>query len=270
VRHSQVADLGKLGSGEGDQDGGSKRDVEDIANLDVEVNGNTGHDLEDLTNGKSAGVGLDKGRGVVEEVDPDGNVSTSLKAGNVQVGLDTDLGAETEANGEVDLGGEVDTGTEGDGQSLGKEALKVGLADRLGQEVNLDEGSLREGDVDTSLQVDSSRDADLKIETESSTELNVEQTRDGNVKSGRSKELDGLLDSSAGLEVELKGNLDTSEVDPHCGSKQERIADLNRDGTGDLSMGKLKAEVDGSLDAWELWGADTDAMLVTLSKLFTL
>jgi hypothetical protein len=151
-----------------------------------------------------------------------------------------------------------------------RECLQVGLDDRLGQEANLDEGSLREGDVDTSLQVDSSRDTDLKIETESSTELNVKQTRDSNVKSGRSKELDGLLDSSAGLEVELKGNLDTSKVDAHCGSNQERIADLDRDGTGDLSMGKLKAEVDGGLDAWELWGADTDAMLVTPSKLFTL
>lgn len=107
----------------------------------------------------------------------------------------------------------------------------------------------------------------MKIETESSTEFDVEQTRDLNVKSGRSKELDGLLDSSTGLEVELKGNLDTSKVDPHCGSDQEHVVDLDRDGTGDLGVGELKAEVDSGLDTWELWGADTDVML---ADVFTL
>jgi hypothetical protein len=275
VRDGQVADLGKLGSGKSDKDGRSKRDVENVLDLDANIDGDTSHNLEGIADREGTAVGVDERGGVVKQVDPNGNFSAGLEANEVKAGFDADLGAQTKAKAKVDLGGEVDTGTKGDGEGLGEETLtfwdvsiqswqhgkrhhlQVRVDDGLGQQIDLDVSSIRQGKVDTGLDVDSSRHADKQVKSKGSAELNVDQTGDVHLQSRRSKELDGLLDGSASLELELDGNLDSSEVDAYGRGKQERVAQFNRDLTGDLGLREPEAEEDGGLDAGQSRGADT-------------
>jgi hypothetical protein len=55
--------------------------------------------------------------------------------------------------------------------------VQVGVGDLLGQDVDLDERALGEGDVDAGSEVDGSSDGENEIKRKGSAEIDLEQTR---------------------------------------------------------------------------------------------
>lgn len=125
VGDGRVADLGKLGSSKSDKNRRSKRDIQNVLDLDTNIDGNTSHDLQGIGNREGTAVGVGERGGVVKEVNPKGDLRAGLEANAIETGFDADLGAQTEAEVKVDLSGEVNTSTKGDGEGLSEEALTI-------------------------------------------------------------------------------------------------------------------------------------------------
>lgn len=56
--------------------------------------------------------------------------------------------------------------------------LQVGANDLLGQKADLDECQVRQGQVDTGLDIDTSRDGDNKVKRKADSRIHGEQARD--------------------------------------------------------------------------------------------
>ena len=81
----------------------------------------------------------------------------------------------------------------------------------------------------------------------------------GDVQLGRSEELNRGRHSGACLDVYLKVDLNTGQVDLDRRRDQERVRDCNRDVTDNGGLGEGKAEGDLLLHARKCWGGDTGA-----------
>lgn len=294
---SWEADINASASGKGDEDGRSKVEVENIADGSVELNGNTSNERKGLLAGDRAlviGVDLDQGGCVVEQVDPYSHLSTGadVKAKDVQTGLDADGSAQAEAESQIDSNLEIDISTQGNGESLSNKTLtvtelegivkerwvqehsQVGVDDLLGQEADLDKCQVRQCQVDTSLNIDGSGEGKSEVKPKSDSSIYLEQTgklrtvsicltermipeTHGQVETGRSEKLNRCGNSSAGLKIHLKIDLDATQVDLDCWVDQELVGDLDRDGTGDVGLCEAEDEVDLLLDTGNGWRDDT-------------
>jgi hypothetical protein len=79
----------------------------------------------------------------------------------------------------------------------------------------------------------------------------------GKIETRGSEELDRCRNSGAGLEVHLKVNLHTAEVDLDGGIDQKLVRNLDGDITGNGSLRQGKAECDFLLDTGESWRGNT-------------
>lgn len=154
----------------------------------------------------------------------------------------------------------------------------VSLHNLLGQEVDLDEGILRKGDVDARRQVNSSRSSNDEVKRETSTNVNLSQTRNLDMKCysmrpslhagvrvetylngklGGSDELDGLSHCGSSGQVDLDVHLHTTKVDPQGRVEKEAVLNLDGNSARDGSLGEAKAEVDGIMDTFDGRGRNT-------------
>jgi hypothetical protein len=243
----RLANLGLSSSSKGDGQGRSKADVENVADLNVELDSETKSKSNELIDGDGAVVGGDENGSVLEKADPDRNLGTSLDVenGNVKLGLKIDLGSETEAKSERNLSREVDLGSDANGESLGNKTLKGDVNDLLGDKRNLNESLLTEGKVDTSGQVNSSIDTDDKVKSESSTGLSLKETGDLKLKSRRSEKFNGFVDSGGSRDVELDVSLDSAKTNTDTRLLEEVLHKLKSSITLDLSIGEVKTKLNG-------------------------
>lgn len=126
------ADVKASAGGERDKNRGGDVEVQKVADLNVELNGDTGNEGKRLLGRDRALLIIVDGNqrgGVVEQADPDSNLSTSadVKTKDVQAGLDADSAAQAQTKGEVNSDIELNVGTEADGESLGDKTLTVTL-----------------------------------------------------------------------------------------------------------------------------------------------
>lgn len=121
------------GSGcESDENRRSKRQVENITDSNVEVNGDTSNKFECLLGrNRALLIGLDRneGRGVVEQADPCGHVNTraDVKSDNAETSVNSDLGTQTESESQVNLGLKLDISAEDNGQSLSEKTFTMAV-----------------------------------------------------------------------------------------------------------------------------------------------
>jgi hypothetical protein len=99
---SREADIHTGRSREGDEHGRGKGDLQKIGHGNIQVDSDTGNDLQRLLRGNRAlvvAINLSDRHGVVEQADPDGDIGAGaeLEADNVQAGVDTDVSAQTES-----------------------------------------------------------------------------------------------------------------------------------------------------------------------------
>ncbi|KAI6774465.1 hypothetical protein HG531_001314 [Fusarium graminearum] len=242
------ADLGLGSSSKLDGQSRSKVEFEDVTNLNVEIDSETKSKSNDLVDGNNAVVSGDKSGSVLEKADPDGDLGTGfdVENGDVEFGLKVDFGSETETKLEVDSGGKIDLSSDTDGKGLGDKSLEGNVDNVLGEERDLDESFLAESKVDTSGKIDSSINTDDKVKGDSSASLGLKETGDLDLKSRGSKELNGLLDSSRGRNVNLDVSLDSTKTDADARLLEETLDKLKGSITLDLSLGKVNAKLDGS------------------------
>lgn len=128
------AELDDGAVGKCDEDGRSKVEIEEVADLNIEFEGDTSNKRDLVRAGNRAlGVALDgnESRCVVEEADPDGHLcaGTDLKAKDVNTGVDADSAAQAEAQGQIDSGLEVDISTQANGEDLGNNAITAAMSE---------------------------------------------------------------------------------------------------------------------------------------------
>lgn len=241
------ADLGLSSSSKGDGQGRSKADVENVADLNVELDSETKSKSNELIDGDGAVVGSDEDSSVLEKADPDSNLGTSLDVenGNVKLGRKIDLSSEAEAKSERNLSREVDLGSNANGESLGNKTLKGDVNDLLGEKRNLNESLLAEGKVNTSGQVNGSIDTDDKVKSEGSTGVSLEKTGDLKLKSSRSEKFNGFVNGSGSRNVELDVGLDSTKTNAHTRLRKEVLHKLKSSITLDLSIGKVETKLNG-------------------------
>lgn len=245
------ADLGLSSRSKGDGQGRSKADVENVADLNVELDGETKGKSNELIDGDGAVVGGDEDSSVLEKADPDSNLGTSLDVenGNVKLGRKIDLSSEAEAKSERNLSREVDLGSNADGESLGDKTLKGDVDDLLGQKRNLNESLLAKGKVNTSGQVNSSIDTDDKVKSQGSTGLSLKKTGDLKLESSRSEKFNRFVNGSGSRNVELDVGLDSTKTNTHTRLRKEVLHKLKSSITLDLSIRKVKTKLNGGSSA---------------------
>jgi hypothetical protein len=240
------ADLGLGSSSKLDGQGRSEAEVEDVANLDIEINSETEGESDDLVDGDNAVVGGDKSGSVLEKADPDSNLGTgfNVENGDVELSFQVDFGSETETKLEVDSGGEIDISSDTEGKGLGDKSLEGNIDDVLGEKRDLDESLLAESKVDTSRKINSSVNTDNKVKSKSSTRLSLKKAGDLDIESRGSKELNGLVDSSRGRDVDLDVGLDSTKTNADARLLEETLDELKGSITLDLSLGEVKTKLD--------------------------
>lgn len=243
----RLADLGLSSSSKGDGQGRSKADVENVADLNVELDSEAKGESNELIDGDGAVVGGDENGSVLEKADPDSNLGTGLDVenGNVKLGRKIDLSSETEAKSKRNLSREVNLGSNANGESLGNKTLKGDVNDLLGEKRNLNESLLAESKVNTSGQVNSSIDTNDKVKSEGSTGLSLEKAGDLKLESRRSEKFNGFVNGSGSRNVKLDVSLNSTKTNTDTGLLKEVLHKLKSSITLDLSIGKVKTKLNG-------------------------
>lgn len=240
------AELVLGGVGKFDVNLGGQAKVEEIEDANVEVDSDTGANGKLVLEVNNAVVSLTEGDGVSSEISPDGNLSTGVekvKSEQVDTSADADVRAKTKAKLDLDLGGQVDTSTDADGKGVGKEAVELGSDDLLGNGGDVDVVTSSEGNVETGRQVNSSTNTDDEIEGEGGTKTNLEKTSI-NLKLGGGDQLDGLVDSSVGRDIDLEVGLDAGEIEADQGDLEVGADAIEANMTLNLGLVDVETEVD--------------------------
>ena len=154
--------------------------------------------------------------------------------------------AQAEAELYLDRGGKINAGTNTNGESVGQKIVQLAGIDLLCDQRDVDEISSTKRNVDASGQVDSGTNADDKVEGESGSESQLKKTGI-DLEVGRGNELNGLVNSGVGGDVDGDVGLEALQVEADNLLGGEVIESLEVDETLNLGLADVQAKVNGGI-----------------------